>query len=466
MVYKTHATLQRSNCKSLANLVLPRICIHTLGFSHCPIEKIVDGAFLCLQGISISLYSYKYLSYKQHMIGIILWIALFMFLVIIHELGHFIAAKKSGVKVLEFGIGIPPKAFKLWTDKSGTEYTVNRIPLWGFVRLKGEDPKDTEDFNAPDSFIKATVRKKIIILLWWVTVNFAFAWIVFTAIFTRGIKPISIIPENAIATESRSYLMPTASFLKEQWFLSGDFVEWPATIADIFDWWLAGALWLAANDTITQINNRDVNAINISLVLQRYIGEEITVQYQRGDETRTAQATCPDDNCMLGVILDDASTIEIQPIKFPFPQSIGAWWREMGAQAELTFNALGTLGKNLLSFDGDKINGSLDKLTGPVGAVKFGEMLRQSWGWIAFLAFGGIISLALALFNVLPIPALDGGRLLGVLIQRIGRLKAEKYFTIEWYLNLLFFVLLMWLGIYIIFKDLVRFWGVSLPWMG
>jgi regulator of sigma E protease len=52
-----------------------------------------------------------------------------MFLVVIHELGHFIAAKKSGVKVLEFGIGIPPKAFKLWTDKSGTEYTVNRIPL-------------------------------------------------------------------------------------------------------------------------------------------------------------------------------------------------------------------------------------------------------------------------------------------------------------------------------------------------
>jgi len=88
-----------------------------------------------------------------------------MFLVIIHELGHFIAAKKSGVKVLEFGIGIPPKAFKLWTDKSGTEYTVNWIPLGGFVRLKGEDPKDTEDFNAPDSFIKAKVWKKIIILL-------------------------------------------------------------------------------------------------------------------------------------------------------------------------------------------------------------------------------------------------------------------------------------------------------------
>jgi regulator of sigma E protease len=134
---------------------------------------------------------------------------------------------------------------------------------------------------------------------------------------------------------------------------------------------------------------------------------------------------------MLGVVLDGASMVEVQKIIFPFPQSIAAGWREMGAQAELTFNALGTLGKNLLSFNGSKINDSLDKLTGPVGAVKFGDMLRQTGGWIAFLAFGGIISLALALFNVLPIPALDGGRLLGVLIQRIGRLKAEKYFTIE-----------------------------------
>ena len=60
----------------------------------------------------------------------------------------------------------------------------------------------------------------------------------------------------------------------------------------------------------------------------------------------------------------------------------------MGAQTSLTFNALGTLGKNLLSFNGEKVSNSLNKLTGPVGAVKFSDMLRQSGGWIAFLAFG------------------------------------------------------------------------------
>jgi len=77
-----------------------------------------------------------------------------------------------------------------------------------------------------------------------------------------------------------------------------------------------------------------------------------------------------------------------------------------------------------------------------------------------------MISLALAIFNILPIPALDGGRLLGVIIQRIGRLKPEKYFNIEGYINLFFFVALMALGIYILLKDLVRFRDISIPFLG
>jgi regulator of sigma E protease len=89
--------------------------------------------------------------------ALVLGIVMFMCLVLIHELGHFISAKKNGVKVLEFGIGIPPKVCKLRTDKSGTEYTLNLLPLGGFVRLKGEDPNDTEDFHAKDSFIKAKI---------------------------------------------------------------------------------------------------------------------------------------------------------------------------------------------------------------------------------------------------------------------------------------------------------------------
>jgi regulator of sigma E protease len=77
-----------------------------------------------------------------------------------------------------------------------------------------------------------------------------------------------------------------------------------------------------------------------------------------------------------------------------------------------------------------------------------------------------MISLALAIFNILPIPALDWGRLLWTLIQRIGKLKPEKYFNVEGYINLVFFVLLMGLGIYILLKDLVRFWDIKIPFLG
>lgn len=139
-----------------------------------------------------------------------------MCLVLIHELGHFISAKKNGVKVLEFGIGIPPKVCRLRKDKSGTEYTLNLLPLGGFVRLKGEDPKDEADFNAKDSFIKAKLSRKILILVSGVGMNLILARILFTAIFTMGTQPISVLPENALSSHQNSYLMPTVNFLRTQ----------------------------------------------------------------------------------------------------------------------------------------------------------------------------------------------------------------------------------------------------------
>ena len=83
-----------------------------------------------------------------------------------------------------------------------------------------------------------------------------------------------------------------------------------------------------------------------------------------------------------------------------------------------------------------------------------------------YIAFAGMISLALAVFNILPIPALDGGRALSVCIQVLGRFKPSAYFAVEQYINLVFFILLMAMGIFIILQDLQRFWGVSLPRWG
>lgn len=397
--------------------------------------------------------------------GLVIGILMFMGLVLIHELGHFITAKKSGVKVLEFGIGIPPKICKLRTDKAGTDYTLNLIPLGWFVRLKGEDPKDEVDFKAKDSFIKAKLRKKIIILMAGVGMNLLLAWVLFTAIFTMGTKPITILPENAFSVHENSYLMPTVNFLWNEWFISGDLVSAPAKIEETTENMLWAQLWLLSGDTIISINNDPVDVRNIGAVLKKNINQDILIIFTRNNKKISTQWHCPIDNCVLWLSFY-AGAINLKPIKFPLIKSMGIAAKEIKAQTILTFSALGTLGKDLLSLNGGRIKTSLNKLTGPAGAIKFWEALLHSGGWKLYLAFAGMISLALAIFNILPIPALDGGRLLWTLIQRIGKLKPEKYFNIEGYINLVFFILLMGLGIYILLKDLVRFWDIKIPFLG
>jgi len=396
---------------------------------------------------------------------IIIWVLLFFLLILGHEFGHFIAAKKSGVKVLEFGIGIPPKVCTLFKDKSGTNYTLNLLPLWWFVRLKGEDPQNEEEFNARDSFVKAKLHKKIIILIAGVAMNFVIARGIFTAIFTIGTKPVIVLPENAIATTSHSYLMPTVDFLDSKWLISGDILETPALILNVYDGWLGSSLGLQSWDIIKTINQNTVNTQNLTKVLKDNIWQEIMLSYERSGEIINKKTKCPEDNCLLEIAIK-SSNIETLSIKFPFITAAWVALSEIKVQTQITLSALWRLGKWLISFDGTKIKGSLSKLSWPVWAVKFGgDLLERKW-IIPYLGFAGIISLALAILNILPIPALDGGRLLGVLIQVIWKLKPEKYFTVENYINIIFFILLLGLWVYIILKDLVVAWGVNIPFIG
>lgn len=398
--------------------------------------------------------------------GIILWIVIFMFLVLAHEFGHFITAKKSGVKVLEFGIGIPPKVCKLRTDKSGTEYTLNLLPLGWFVRLKWEDPKNEADFNAKDSFIKASLGSKIMILLAGVTMNLIVARLLFTGIFFVGTKPFQIIPENATKSNNHSYLMATLSFLQSKWLTSGNILEIPVTINQVESWSIAGNMNLQSWDIILSINQEKVSIINISSLLKKFIGQPITIRYERNNKIMNGTSECGEDDCILGITFANAGDLQIKTIKFPLGKAMLAGIQEIGAESSLTFNTLGTLGGNLLSFNKNRISWSVNKLSGPVGIVKVVQTLLEENRRSPLIWLIWIISLALAIFNVLPIPALDWGRLLGVLIQWLGKLKPEKYFNIEGYINLIFFILLMSLWVYIILKDLVHFRAIKIPFLG
>ena len=392
-------------------------------------------------------------------IAIIAWILMFMILVILHELWHFTAARKSGVKVLEFGIWIPPKICKLWKDKKWTEYTANAIPLGWFCSLKGEDPKNTEEFNAPDSFMSAKFWKKIVILLWWVTANFLVAWVLFTIIFAAWTQPLSILPENSIKSESHSLLMPTYSYLQELWFIEWEMADVPLIVTSTISGYLVDDLWIQEWDQIVSVNWLAVNSWNLWQTLKDSIWQEITVEYVRDWDTLQWSATCPIDNCILWVTYATSQSLNIKPIKYPLHKAMWMWLKEIRAEWDLTFSSLGTVLKKAFSSDKVQRQDSLNSLSGPVWIIVILKELLYSGDWTIFLAFAWMISLALAIFNILPIPALDGWRTLSVIIQRVFRLKKEKYFTIEWYVNTVFFIILMWLGILIIYNDFkVRVW--------
>ena len=401
------------------------------------------------------------------MIWIILGIVLFLFLVLIHELWHFIAAKKTGVQVLEFGMWIPPKVATLRTDKSWTEYTLNAIPLWWFVRLKGEDPSDPGTFHAKDSFIKASFLSKTIILLAGVTVNFFFAWWVLTILFWRGISPLMIVPENASPMEIQSYLTPTMTFLVDKWLIHYQTGS-SAQIDMVVTWWVADRIGLQAQDTILQVNTISVDSFTLKKELKKSIGKDLSLSLIRDGKELNLTGSCPIDNCVLGVVMNDLKAVDLHiRYKFPLVSSIRIALSELWYQAKMTLYRLGKFWSSLISLNPKTIQSEAKNFSGPVGAVKFGDILIQNGLRSQFLAFGAMISFALAVFNLLPIPALDGGRWLWVIIQSIFfRKKEEKYFIIESYLNFVVFRLLMILGIYIILKDLVVARWVNIPWMG
>lgn len=122
--------------------------------------------------------------------SVIAFIIIFSLLILIHEVGHFWMAKKAGVRVDEFGFGLPPRM--IGKKYKGTLYSLNWIPFGGFVRLYGEDPKEKGALNSSESFISKTSWQKTKIVLGGVFMNFLLAWVLFTIVFTVGIKPLVV----------------------------------------------------------------------------------------------------------------------------------------------------------------------------------------------------------------------------------------------------------------------------------
>jgi len=343
-------------------------------------------------------------------------------LIVLHEFGHFILAKKFGVKVEEFGIGLPPRIFG---KKIGeTLYSLNLLPFGAFVKLYGEEGK-MEDQR---SFSQKPIWQRALIVLGGVLTFWLISAILLSIVMGLGAPTVISDEENEILIAPKVQIAAIAS-------------NSPAEKAGI-----------KPGDTIKQltINNQQltINKVKeLQELIEKYKGQEITLTIERGKEvfevSLIPRVSPPEGEGAMGVAL-----VRTAIKSYPWYQ---APWQGILATGNLTvaviqgwIKALGNIFRGLPT-------GA--QLMGPVGIFSLFTQVSQL-GIVYFLQFIAIISIYIALFNILPIPVVDGGKLLFLGIEKLrGKALNQK---IEQNINAIFFTLLIALLIWVTIKDIAR----------
>lgn len=360
--------------------------------------------------------------------SILLFFFVLFVLILVHEWGHFIVAKKTGMQVDEFGIGFPPKLFGFkW---GGTEYTINLLPIGGFVKILGENGvEEGEVFDKSRAFGSKSKLAQAAVLVAGVTMNILFAWVLLLAVFVIGV-PTSVTPEEATA----------AAELKVTDILVGA----PAAEANI----PPGAVI-----TKLQVGDNELSELSpqaFSSFVTENKTETLDLTYTHNNEVVTIAikpetGLVPDDSdrAVLGI-----SLALVENVRQSIPQAIfSATERTYELLVAITVGVVGLLAQAVV-FEAD-----FTQVTGPIGIVGMvGD--AASFGLTSLLLFTAVISLNLAVINMLPIPALDGGRLLFVALEAIIRRPINPIWMSR--VNLVGFALLILLMIAVTYSDILK----------
>lgn len=361
--------------------------------------------------------------------NIIIFILILLVLVLVHEFGHFYSAKKFGIRVDEFGFGFPPKLF---SKKFGeTEYSLNLLPIGGFVKIFGENPDD-ENTNGPDrerSFVHKAKWKQAVVLFAGVFMNFLLAWVLFSFGFMSGLP-------TSVAGESKGYTVYDVHTV-----VVSVLPKSPAELAGI-----------QSGDKIFSVKNDSYSPSNINpdTVKSVVVGAKdgIELGYTRGSNNNVnyvkiiptiAAAGAPS----IGIAMD-----QIGVAKLGFFSSIVE-----GAKLTVAVTKGTTLGLYHLIADAVRGKGSFASVTGPVGMVGIvGDASR--FGFVYLMSFAALISVNLAIINLLPFPALDGGRLFFLLIEKIKGSRINPKFANN--ANMVGFGILILLMVVVTFHDIIK----------
>lgn len=343
-------------------------------------------------------------------------------LVLIHEFGHFLMAKAFGMRVEEFGIGLPPRAkslFHWW----GTVFSLNWLPIGGFVRLYGEDYEDETQLNSVNAFFNKPIWQRAAVLVAGVVMNFALGVVLFGAVYS--VVGIPTKTENIHIVEVRKN-SPA----------EGAGISLDSVVVKIKE---------GTNEFTFKSTEEFVKTI------ESLKGKKISLVMRVDKEEKIFEVTPRENPPMgegsLGVAL---STMEM--IHYP-------WWQMPFRGVVVGMNEAVSWGREIVSnlwmvlfqiFTG---KGVPKDISGPIGIYQVSKEVYK-FGWTAILQFMGVLSVNLAILNIMPFPALDGGRIVFLGVEKlIGKQRKNK---IEGYVHSAGMILLMALMVMITIRDVLK----------
>ena len=380
---------------------------------------------------------------------IVIFVLVLSVIVFVHEAGHFFTARRLGVKAEEFGLGFPPRAVGWYKNKKGkwlwifgnrsvesleasvhedlhpatkaTVYSLNWLPIGGFVKIKGENGEGQNDH---DSFAAKKIWQRIVILAAGVIMNVVLAWTLFSVGYMIGMpQSTDTVGKNAIITNS-SVMVSSV--------IAGS----PAESAG-----------LKAGDAILKINDEVVGTETaLQDAVAKNDGQATRVLVKRDGEEQKILVTptvSSGSRATMGVAIYASGLI-----RYPFFSALVEGAKTTGWMIKEIFGAFGGLFTSI--FKGQSVAG---QFAGPVGIASItGQAARL--GFTHLLQFVALLSLNLAVLNILPFPALDGGRILFLIIEKVKGKPVKR--EVENAIHNLGFFLLIALVIFITYKDIVK----------
>lgn len=325
---------------------------------------------------------------------ILIFVLALSILVLVHELGHFFAAKITGVRVDEFGLGLPPRI--VGKKKWGTLWSLNWLPIGGFCSLYGEDPSSApaglRNGEAEFLFQSKNPWQKMLIVLGGVMMNLVLAILIFTVVYAiLGVpKETERVKIIGVAKGSPAEM---AQLKEEDWIKNINGIEIKK-----------------GSDLTAQVEKNKGKEINLFINRE---GRDIALPIQ-------IREIAPEGEGLMGVVI---SNTEMEKIKwYQFYKGIGAGFKEAYFWGEI-------IGSGVYKMIAGLFSGQVPKdVSGPLGMYEATSSIRMNQGFLAMVHFFGVVSVNLAIVNILPFPALDGGRIIFVLFELIFKKKANKKF--------------------------------------